>query len=146
MDTTFITIHGENSIQEGFTNVNHANGLDTSDEAHILYSSYSIVEVLGYTADEVIGTSYWDYFREDELPLAKQLRSRSVKLDKAAVLAYCQIRNFQGQWVGCECCFSVCYDVLVVCTSIYRPRTSGESIESGRHAVDRTNRSISGRC
>lgn len=35
------------------------------------------------------------------------------------MLAYCRIQNKAGRWVGCECCFTVVYDIMVVCTSIY---------------------------
>lgn len=102
MDTTFITIH------------------DLSEDAHILYSSDSIVDILGHTPDEVVNKSVWDFFHPDEVPVAKQLHDRSVRLDKASVLSYCRIKNRQGDWVGCECCFSIVYDVMVCCTSIYR--------------------------
>ncbi|KAL0261969.1 hypothetical protein SLS55_003404 [Diplodia seriata] len=102
METTFITIH------------------DLTREARVLYSSDSIVDILGHTPDEVVGKSCWDFFHPEEIPFAKDFHSRGVKLDKAAVLAYCQIRNRDGAWVGCECCFSVVYDVMVCCTSIYR--------------------------
>ncbi|KAF2180562.1 hypothetical protein K469DRAFT_592002 [Zopfia rhizophila CBS 207.26] len=108
MDTTFITIH------------------DLSEDARILYSSDSIVDILGHTPDEVVNRPCWDFFHPDEIPLAKQLHSRGVRLDKAAVLAYCQIQNRQGDWVGCECCFSVVYDVMVCCTSIYRHGMSSQ--------------------
>jgi hypothetical protein len=40
-------------------------------------------------------------------------------MDKAAALHYARIRNVRGEWVGCECTFSVVHDVLVACTSIY---------------------------
>jgi PAS domain S-box-containing protein len=102
METTFITIH------------------DLTSEARILYASDSVVDILGHTPDEVVNKSSWEFFHPAELPLAKQLHNRGVNLDKAAVLSYCQLRNRQGQWVGCECCFTVVYDVMVVCTSIYR--------------------------
>ncbi|KAH4069598.1 hypothetical protein HBH98_067030 [Parastagonospora nodorum] len=102
MDTTFITIH------------------DLTDDAHILYSSDSIVDILGHTPDEVVNRSVWHFFHPEELPLAKAQHSRGVRLDKAAVLSYCRLKNRQGDWVGCECCFSIVYDVMVCCTSIYR--------------------------
>ncbi|KAF2403445.1 hypothetical protein EJ06DRAFT_504561 [Trichodelitschia bisporula] len=102
METTFITIH------------------DLTNDARILYSSDSIVDILGHTPDEVVGKSCWEFFHPSEIPLAKQMHRRDVNLDKAAVLAYCQLKNRNGEWVGCECCFSVVYDVMVVCTSIYR--------------------------
>lgn len=41
-------------------------------------------------------------------------------MDKAAMLVYCKVQSKDGQWVGCECCFTVVYDVMVVCTTIYR--------------------------
>lgn len=41
-------------------------------------------------------------------------------MDKAAVLAYCKVRARDGSWIGCECCFTIVYDVMIVCTSIYR--------------------------
>ncbi|KAL6711074.1 hypothetical protein ACN47E_006949 [Coniothyrium glycines] len=113
MDTTFITIH------------------DLSEDAHILYSSDSIVDILGHTPDEVVNHSVWKFFHPEELPLAKAKHNRGVRLDKAAVLSYCRLRNRQGEWVGCECCFSVVYDVLVCCTSIYR-----HGMQSQKRAVE----------
>ncbi|KAI8931282.1 hypothetical protein NX059_011626 [Plenodomus lindquistii] len=113
MDTTFITIH------------------DLSDDATILYSSDSIVDILGHTPDEVVNRPVWQFFHPDELPLAKAQHSRGVRLDKAAVLSYCRLRNRQGDWVGCECCFSVVYDVLVCCISIYR-----NGMQSQKRAVE----------
>lgn len=48
-------------------------------------------------------------------------------MDKAAVLAYCKVRNKQGDWTGCECCFTIVYDVMIVCTSIYRQGLASQS-------------------
>lgn len=69
----------------------------------------------------------WHFFHPDELPLAKAQHSRGVRLDKAAVLSYCRLKNRQGEWVGCECCFSIVYDVLVCCTSVYRQGMQSQS-------------------
>jgi len=62
----------------------------------------------------------WEYFHPDEIPFAKTIHGRGVKLDKAAVLNYCQIRHKNGHWVGCECVSTVVYDILVASTRIYR--------------------------
>ncbi|KAH6612145.1 hypothetical protein C7974DRAFT_91912 [Boeremia exigua] len=113
MDTTFITIH------------------DLSEEARILYSSDSIVDILGHTPDEVVNRSVWQFFHPEELQFAKAKYGRGVALDKAAVLSYCRLKNRQGEWVGCECCFSIVYDVMVCCTSIYR-----HGMESQKRAVE----------
>ncbi|KAF2626481.1 hypothetical protein BU25DRAFT_343735 [Macroventuria anomochaeta] len=113
MDTTFITIH------------------DLTDEAHILYSSDSIVDILGHTPDEVVNRSVWQFFHPEELHFAKAKYGRGVALDKAAVLSYCRLKNRQGDWIGCECCFSIVYNVMVCCTSIYR-----HGMESQNRAVE----------
>lgn len=101
--------------------------IDLTEEANILYSSDSIVDILGHTPDEVVHRSVWQFFHPDELPLAKAKHNRGVRLDKAAVLSYCRLKNRQEDWVGCECCFSVVYDVMVVCTSVYRNGMQSQS-------------------
>ncbi|PNS20132.1 hypothetical protein CAC42_5582 [Sphaceloma murrayae] len=102
LNLTFISIH------------------DLSSEARILYSSESIVDVLGYTPDEIVNRSVWEFFPQEEVPYAKQFHKDGIEMDKAAMLAYCRVKDASGQWVGCECCFTIVYDVMVVCTSIYR--------------------------
>ncbi|KAI9795111.1 MAG: hypothetical protein M1816_000133 [Peltula sp. TS41687] len=102
METTFISIH------------------DLSVEARVLYASDSILDILGYAPDEVIGKSCFEYFHPDEIPFARSVHGKGVELDKAAVLSYCRIRSREGQWIGCECVFTIVYDVLVASTSIYR--------------------------
>lgn len=52
-------------------------------------------------------------------------------MDKAAVLAYCRVKDKQGKWVGCECCFTIVYDVMIVCTSIYMKGTNSEREYTG---------------
>jgi hypothetical protein len=61
------------------------------------------------------------------VPIARKLHSRGVHMDKAAVLAYCDLISREGDWVNCECCFSVVYDVMVVCTSVYRRGMASQS-------------------
>ena len=100
---------------------------DLSLDARILYVSSSVEDILGYTPQEVIGKSCWEYFHPDEIPFARAIHGRGVQLDKAAVLNYCQIKNRDGRWVGCECVFTIVHDVLVGCTSIYRRGMKSES-------------------
>lgn len=45
---------------------------------------------------------------------------RTIAMDKTAVLSYCRMRASDGTWVGCEVVFTVCYDVMIGCTSVYR--------------------------
>ncbi|KAL2157061.1 hypothetical protein VTH06DRAFT_7065 [Thermothelomyces fergusii] len=100
-DQTFITIH------------------NLTPDANILFASDSIADILGYQPDEVRGKSAFEYFHPDEVPFARSIHSRGVLLDKAAVLHYARILAKNGQWVSCECCFTVVHNVLVASTSIY---------------------------
>lgn len=75
--------------------------------------------------------SAWDYFPAEEVPFAQKFHEKRVSMDKAAVLVYCRVRDRQGSWVGCECCFTICYDVMIVCTSIYKRGMASQS-EYGR--------------
>ncbi|KUJ16799.1 uncharacterized protein LY89DRAFT_733803 [Mollisia scopiformis] len=108
METTFMTIH------------------NLGPEANILYASESIVDILGFQPEEVVGKSCFDYFHPDEVPIARVVHSRGVQMDKAAVLHYARIINRQGEWVGCECVFTIVYEVLVACTSIYKGDAKNE--------------------
>lgn len=100
---------------------------DLSHDASIRYASDSIQVVLGYEPHEVINRSCWDYFHPQELPFARSVHGRGVRLDKAAVLNYCSIRHKNGSWVGCECVFTVVYDVLIASTTVYRRGKGSQS-------------------
>lgn len=93
---------------------------DLSLDARIRYVSDSVEDILGYLPHEVRGKSCWEYFHPDQIPFAREIHGRGIQLDKAAVLNYCQIKHKDGTWVGCECVFTLVYDVLVATTSIYR--------------------------
>ncbi len=101
--------------------------LDLSPDANILFASESIYDILGYQPHEVIGRSCFDYFFIDDVPFARSEHRRNVELDKAAVLYYARIKTSNNFWASCECVFTVVYDVLVACTSIYKG-----NLKSGR--------------
>ena len=92
-----------------------------------------MIDILGYTPDEIVNRSAWEFFPEDELPYAKQFHKKQVTMDKAAVLAYCRVKGRDGQWMGCECCFTIVYDVMIVCTSIYQNGGKADGKSSGRY-------------
>ena len=71
--------------------------------------------------------SCWEYFHPDEIPFAKAVHGRGVQLDKAAVLNYCQIKNKDGRWIGCECVFTIVHDVIIACTSVFRRGLNSQS-------------------
>lgn len=100
---------------------------DLSPDARTLYTSDSVIDLLGYTPDEIVNRSCWDFFSQDEVPYARKYQQAKVSMDKAAVLAYCSVRNKEGDYIGCECCFTICYDVMIVCTSIYQRGDNSQS-------------------
>lgn len=104
---------------------------DLSPDANILWASESMVDVLGFQPHDVVGRSCFEYFHPDEIPFARAIHSRGVRLDKAAVLNYARISSRDGRWVGCECVFTIVHDVLVSCTSIYRGDQKSQSKNFG---------------
>lgn len=100
-------------------------------DANVLFASDSITDILGYLPSEVQGKSCFDYFHPEEVPFARTIHSRGVRLDKAAVLHYARILSRDGRWIGCECCFTVVHDVLVACVSIYN-----RGAKSKRRAIE----------
>jgi hypothetical protein len=53
------------------------------------------------------------------MPFARSVHGRGVNLDKAAVLSYCKLKSITGDYVTCECVFTVVYSVIVASTSLY---------------------------
>ncbi|PWW74006.1 hypothetical protein C7212DRAFT_31147, partial [Tuber magnatum] len=99
-------------------------------EARLVYASHSITEVLGYDCQEIVGRSCFEYFHPDERPFARSVHGRGVELDKAAVLSYCRLKTSDGNYVTCECVFTVVHSVIVASTSLYRQtsRSQGRAI------------------
>ena len=91
-----------------------------TQDARIRYCSDSVEDILGYLPYEVTGKSCWEYFHPDEIPFAQAIQGRGISLDKAAVMTYARVKHKSGDWIGCECSFTVVYDVLVATTAIYR--------------------------
>ncbi|KAL9019711.1 MAG: hypothetical protein Q9185_003049 [Variospora sp. 1 TL-2023] len=126
METTFISIHGKlcrdipDNRQPAASSVLTLLLSDLSLDARLLYTSQSITDILGYSSQEVVGKSCWEYFHPDEIPFARAVHGRGVQLDKAAVLNYCQIKSKDGRWIGCECVFTIVHDVIIACTSVFR--------------------------
>jgi len=113
MDQTFISIH------------------DLGEGADILFISDSVTDILGYHPQQVVGRSCFDFFHPEEVQMARKVYARDIRLDKAAALNYLRIQGVDGQWINCECCFTIVHDVMVACTSIYQ-----QSERSERRALE----------
>lgn len=89
-----------------------------------------MVDIIGYSPDDLLGRSCWEFFHPEELPVARAKHDRSIQMDKAAVLSYCRMKDNQGNWIGCEVVFTIVYDVLIGCTSIYKRGLQAQSQRS----------------
>lgn len=101
--------------------------LDLTPDANILFASDSIIDILGYTLDEVKGTSCFNYFHPDEVLKARHVYHHGVQLQKAAVLQYFRIEHRDGHWINCECVFTIVYDVMVACLRVHCGDAKNES-------------------
>lgn len=110
--------------------ITHHHAVDLSPEARILFTSDSIVDVLGYAPRDVVNRPCWDFFHPDEIAIAKKRHDHSIRRDKAAVISYAQIKDREGFYVGCEIVFTVVHDVMVGCISIYRRGLKSQSLST----------------
>lgn len=69
--------------------------------------------------------------------MAMRVHNRGVELDKAAMLSYCTLKRIDGNFVGCECVFTVVYSVIVACVSLYREtaKSKGECVCYACHYI-----------
>jgi PAS domain S-box-containing protein len=118
--------------------------IDLSPAANILFASESILDILGYQPFEVIGKSCYEYFHKDDVPFNRYRHNDAIELDKAAVIHYARIRAKSGEWVSCECVFTVVHNVLVACTSIYKDMLKHMSERPARLPSIRSNKSQRG--
>ena len=68
-----------------------------------------MIDILGYTPDEIVNRSAWNFFSKDELPYAQEFHRKRVVMDTAAVLAYCNVLAKDGScnmWVDISNCVS----------------------------------------
>lgn len=101
---------------------------DLSLDARIKYCSDSVEYILGYKPQEVKGRSCWQYFHPDEIPFARAIHGRGLDLDKAASFHYARLKHKNGEWIGCECVFTVVYDVLIASTAVYKAGEKSKSL------------------
>ncbi|KAL1915489.1 uncharacterized protein VTP21DRAFT_6613 [Calcarisporiella thermophila] len=98
---------------------------DLSPDACFLYASPSVVDVLGYTAEEILGTSPYLYVHPDTQEIVRNMHSTGVRNDKVAVIMFPKFMTKSGKYVIIEAIFTVCYDVIVSCNSVKQSLGSG---------------------
>jgi len=95
-------------------------------QATILYASESIADILGFQPEDVTGKSCFEYFHPEEVPAAEDIYHRGVRKDITTALHNVHIRRQDGQWVGCECVFTIVCETSIAFTSIYKGEERNE--------------------
>ena len=95
--------------------------VDLTPEAHILYLSESVSEVLGYAPSELIGRPAYSILHPDEIPSIRLVHASGVRGDKVAVMINMRMLHKQNRWVDVECVFNMCYDVVVASNTLRDP-------------------------
>ncbi|WP_460794781.1 sensor domain-containing protein [Nocardioides pacificus] len=75
--------------------------LIASAHGRLIYASPGLSGMLGYTAEEVVDTSAWDYVHADDRDVVQEMY-RSVVHDKVTRTATMRIRDAAGGWVWVE--------------------------------------------
>ncbi|KAH8555890.1 hypothetical protein BGW37DRAFT_151780 [Umbelopsis sp. PMI_123] len=96
---------------------------DTSDECTILYASDSVTDVLGYSPDDVVGRSAFEFLHPDEIPTIRRLNMERMQAQEVSALTYCRYKRSDGQYADVEAIFHYCYDVIILATFRRRPET-----------------------
>lgn len=88
-----------------------------------MYISDAVIDILGYSPDEVIGRSKYDHLHRNEIPTIRQLHAAGLNDQKLCVLTYCRLQRADGQWIDAEVTYNCCYDVVISTTFVRRPET-----------------------
>ncbi|KAA8573307.1 hypothetical protein EYC84_003795 [Monilinia fructicola] len=143
METTFMTIHSKLLLIVKSYSWVILWFMILLPEANIMFASESISDILGYEPEDVVGKPWFDYFdkNNDDTPMARQVTSQGVHLEKAAVIYHADIQHKDHtpqhpKYVTCECVFTVVHDVLVACTSVYNnPEVAEDYMDRIRGAL-----------
>ena len=66
--------------------------------ARIVYTGPSVERLLGWTAEEIEGTSAWDYLHPDDVPGALEELARLVAAPGSTRAVEYRVRHKRGEW------------------------------------------------
>ncbi|KAF9397244.1 hypothetical protein BGX21_009076 [Mortierella sp. AD011] len=98
---------------------------DLTDKCNFLWSSYGVKDVLGYTAEEIVGMSPMEMILPDDKHHSEDALKENVMNDLVASQALTKFRHKNGQPVYCLVVFSMCYDMICSCTTMLTPPSDG---------------------
>ncbi|KAK9717852.1 hypothetical protein K7432_005920 [Basidiobolus ranarum] len=101
---------------------------DLTPQRIILYASDSVIDVLGYTPDELIGKSGLCIIPEEELSGTNTFIAYQDVIDSLTTLIYLNLRTKDDKAIPAECVASCCYNMItsvIMEAELTSPSTKG---------------------
>ncbi|KAF9198160.1 hypothetical protein BGZ49_001106 [Haplosporangium sp. Z 27] len=112
---------------------------ELSEKLRFLWASPSVEDVLGYSAEEIVGKSPWDMVDDGDVPNSFDALKENVMNDLVVTQLINRFRHKDGHLVYNLIVFSTCYNMIVVCQSlISRPTSEGEYQKLRAHSTAMT--------
>jgi len=86
---------------------------DLSPQTRFTYASPSIVDVLGYEPEDLIGRSTFDIIHPEELATAGDAFYDALHLDRAATVGFLRFKHKNGEYKPCRATWTVVTDCVV---------------------------------
>ncbi|KAF9357635.1 hypothetical protein BGX26_003367 [Mortierella sp. AD094] len=94
---------------------------DLSPGGNFLWVSSSIIDVLGYTSEDLIGVSGYDIIVPEDIPITRVVHKENLLNDLVASQVVIRYIAKDGRCIPCICVFSLCYDFLLNCVTAVDP-------------------------
>lgn len=107
---------------------NYISIYDNTASAHFIYVSESVTEVLGWSAEEMIGKDGYQHLHPDEIQSLKRVHTANVMNEKMSSMVAYRVRCKDGSYVMVETVVHYCFDVLVCTNFLYNPSDMGHKI------------------
>ncbi|KAF8963553.1 hypothetical protein BGZ46_000949 [Entomortierella lignicola] len=112
---------------------------ELSEKLRFLWASPSVEDVLGYSAEEIVGKSPWDMVDDGDVPNSFDALKENVMNDLVVTQLINRFRHKDGHLVYNLIVFSTCYNMIVVCQSlISHPTSEGEYQKLRAHSTAMT--------
>ncbi|KAF9378081.1 hypothetical protein BGX21_002999 [Mortierella sp. AD011] len=91
---------------------------DLTPQLGVLWASPSILDVLGYKPEELVGVNTTDLIVPEDLPDTSEGINENIKNDLAATQIVNALRHKDGRPIRLVHVFTTCYDFVVSCSSM----------------------------
>jgi PAS domain S-box-containing protein len=111
---------------------NYISIYDNTANAKLVYVSESVVDVLGFTPQELIGMGGYELTHPKERAALAIVHTANVTNERMSSLSTYRSRHKNGHYVTCDIIVHYCYDVMI-CTNF--GRVSGDSLKARMRTV-----------